>query len=55
MICAEQAMEKQQVEHQQKLDKMMKLQELKIQQSDLAAKLECEELEAKTELGKCTW
>ena len=52
MTHAEQAMEKQQMEHQQKLDKMKKLQELKIQQSDLAAKLECDELEAKTDLGK---
>ena len=47
-------METQQVEHHQKLDKMKKLQEMKIQQSDLAAKLECDELEAKAELGKDT-
>ena len=54
VICVEQSMETLQVEHHQKLDKMKKLQEMKIQQSDLAAKLECDELEAKAELGKDT-
>ena len=54
VICVEQSMETQQVEHHQRLDKMKKLQEMKIQQSDLAAKLECDELEAKAELGKDT-
>ena len=52
VICVEQSMETQQVEHHQRLDKMKKLQEMKIQQSDLAAKLECDELEAKAELGE---